>query len=136
MKEIVKSTRGTVHQYNDDSLDFKPYGKGEPVYEHSYKVGEATIGKTKSAKGPNYVAKLKCSADEADPCEVMHQQLDKLADKEWPDRENKMAWGQVTDIPLAAPKLPRFGNKKKKRVFSFVFLSTFRNFATSIKLKR
>ena len=47
-----------------------------------------------------------------------------------------MAWGQVTDIPLAAPKLPRFGNKKKKRVFSFVFLSTFRNFATSIKLKR
>ena len=87
MKNLVKKTKGTVSQFSDDSLEFVPQGKGEPVYEHSYKVGEATIGKTKSAKGPNYVAKLKCSADEADPCEVMHQQLDKLADKEWPDRD-------------------------------------------------
>ena len=63
MKEIVKSTRGTVHQYNDDSLDFKPYGKGEPVYEHSYKVGEAQIGLTKGKGKQNFVAHLKCSAD-------------------------------------------------------------------------
>ena len=87
MKEIVKSTRGTVHQYNDDSLDFKPYGKGDPVYEHSYKVGEAQIGLTKGKGKQNFVAHLKCSADEVDPCEVMHQQLDKLAAKEWPDRD-------------------------------------------------
>ena len=45
MKEIVKSTRGTVHQYNDDSMDFKPYGKGEPVYDHSHKVGDSTLGR-------------------------------------------------------------------------------------------
>ena len=87
MKEIVKSTRGTVHQYNDDSLDFKPYGKGEPVYEHSYKVGEAQIGLTKGKGKQSFVAKLKCDTTEADPCEVMHQQLDKLAKKEWPDRD-------------------------------------------------
>ena len=87
MSELVKSTRGTVRQYKDDSMEFIPQGKGEPVYEHSYKVGEATIGKTKSTGKSNYVAKLKCSTDEADPCEVMHQQLDKLAKKEWPDRD-------------------------------------------------
>ena len=79
MKEIVKSTRGTVHQYNDDSLDFKPYGKGEPVYDHSHKVGDSTLGVTKGKGKQSFVAKLKCDATETDPCEVMHQQLDKLA---------------------------------------------------------
>ena len=87
MKEIVKSTRGTVRQYNDDSLDFKPYGKGEPVYEHSYKVGEAQIGLTKGKGKQNFVAHLKCSADETDPYSMLQDQLEKLAKKEWPDRE-------------------------------------------------
>ena len=87
MKEIVKSTRGTVHQYNDDSLDFKPYGKGEPVYDHSHKVGDSTLGVTKGKGKQSFVAKLKCDTTETDPCEVMHQQLDKLAAKEWPDRD-------------------------------------------------
>ena len=91
MKKLVKKIRGTVSQFEDDSLEFTPYGKGEPVYEDSYKVGEAFIGKTKGKGRQSYVAKLKCDTTEADPCEVMHQQLDKLAKKEWPDRENKMA---------------------------------------------
>ena len=47
MKDLVKKTRGTVNQFADDSLEFVPQGKGEPVYEHSYKVGEAQIGLTK-----------------------------------------------------------------------------------------
>ena len=87
MKDLVKKTRGTVNQFADDSLEFVPQGKGEPVYEHSYKVGEALIGLTKGKGKQSFVAKLKCDTTEADPCEVMHQQLDKLAAKEWPDRE-------------------------------------------------
>ena len=87
MSDLLKRIKGTVSQYKDDSFEFKPYGNGEPVYEHSYKVGEAQIGLTKGKGKQNFVAHLKCSADEADPCEVMHQQLDKLAAKEWPDRE-------------------------------------------------
>ena len=87
MSEIVKSTRGTVRQYNDDSMELIPQGKGEPVYEHSYKVGEAQIGLTKGKGKQSFVAKLKCGTTETDPCEVMHQQLDKLAKKEWPDRD-------------------------------------------------
>ena len=47
MKDLVKKTKGTVSQFSDDSLEFTPQGKGEPVYEHSYKVGEAQIGLTK-----------------------------------------------------------------------------------------
>ena len=68
-------------------MEFIPQGKGEPVYEHSYKVGEAQIGLTKGKGKQNFVAHLKCAADDPDPCEVMHQQLDKLAAKEWPDRD-------------------------------------------------
>ena len=74
MKDLVKKTRGTVNQFADDSLEFVPQGKGEPVYEHSYKVGEAQIGLTKGKGKQSFVAKLKCSTDEADPCEAMHQQ--------------------------------------------------------------
>ena len=87
MSDLLKRIKGTVSQYTDDSFEFKPYGNGEPVYEHSYKVGEAQIGLTKGKGKQNFVAHLKCSIDEADPCEVMHQQLDKLAKKEWPDRD-------------------------------------------------
>ena len=64
MKDLVKKTKGTVSQYKDDSFEFTPYGKGEPVYESSYKVGEATLGKTKGTGKQNFVAKLKCSATE------------------------------------------------------------------------
>ena len=63
MKDLVKKTRGTVNQFADDSLEFVPQGKGEPVYEHSYKVGEAQIGLTKGKGKQNFVAHLKCSAD-------------------------------------------------------------------------
>ena len=93
MKDLVKNTRGTVHLYKDDSFEFTPYGKGEPVYEDSYKVGEASIGKTKGKGKQSYVAKLKCDANEPDPREVMHTQLDKLAAKIWP--------------PTALPPMPR-----------------------------
>ena len=51
MKDLVKKTRGTVNHFSDDSLEFVPQGKGEPVYEHSYKVGEAQIGLTKGKAG-------------------------------------------------------------------------------------
>ena len=43
MSDLLKRIKGTVSQYKDDSFEFKPYGNGEPVYEHSYKVGEAQI---------------------------------------------------------------------------------------------
>ena len=84
MKELVKTTKGTARHYKDDSFEFTPYGKGEPVYEDSYKIGEAFIGRTKGKGKQSYVAKLKCDATETDPREVMHTQLDKLTAKMWP----------------------------------------------------
>ena len=87
MNKIVKKTKGTVSHYNDDSFEFTPYGKGEPVYDHSHKVGGGTLGLTKGTGKQNYIAHLKCSADEADPFSTLQQQLEKLAAKEWPEMQ-------------------------------------------------
>ena len=39
MSKIVKKSKGTVGHFDDDSFEFQPYGKGEPVYDYSHKVG-------------------------------------------------------------------------------------------------
>ena len=87
MSKIVKKRKGTVSHYDDDSLVFNPYGKGEPVYDHSYKVGGSTLGLTKGTRDTNFIAHLKCNADEPDPLGVLQQQLEKLAAKEWPEKK-------------------------------------------------
>ena len=81
MSKIVKKNKGTVSHYDDDSFEFSPYGKGEPVYDHSYKVGVSTLGLTKGAGKQNYIAHLKCKADEPDPLGALQDQLTKLETK-------------------------------------------------------
>ena len=54
-----------MSHFDDDSFEFTPYGKGEPVYDHSHKVGAGTLGLTKGTGRQNFIAPLKCSADEA-----------------------------------------------------------------------
>ena len=87
MSKIVKKSKGTVSHYDDDSFAFSPYGKGEPVYDHSHKVGVSTLGLTKGAGKQNYIAHLKCNIDEPDPLGVLQEQLAKLATKEWPEKK-------------------------------------------------
>ena len=47
MSKVIKKRKGTVSHYDDDSFEFSPYGKGEPVYDRSYKVGVSTLGSRK-----------------------------------------------------------------------------------------
>ena len=44
MSKIVKKHKGTVSHFDDDSFEFHPYGKGEPVFDHTHKVGGGTLG--------------------------------------------------------------------------------------------
>ena len=37
MSKVVKKHKGMVSHYDDDSFEFQPYEKGEPVYDHSHK---------------------------------------------------------------------------------------------------
>ena len=81
MKQLVKKTKGTATIYDDESIEFSPQGKGEPVYENLLKSENSSIKLTTGRQQKNYVAKLKCAADCADPIEDMHEQLDKLSAK-------------------------------------------------------
>ena len=87
MSKVIKKRKGAVSHYDDDSFAFNPYGKGEPVYDHSHKVGGGTLGLTKGTRDTNFVAHLKCKADEPDPLGVLQEQLTKLAAKEWPEKK-------------------------------------------------
>ena len=84
MKELVKKTRGTGTYFEDCTYEFTPQGKGEPVYERMCKVGQSSMARTAGLQKQSYVCKLKVDANDADPAETMHQQLEKLAAKVWP----------------------------------------------------
>ena len=55
-KKQTGAIRGLVRKYNDNSFDFTPYGKGEPVYEEKqdFKNG-VTIAKTRGVNGKKVV---------------------------------------------------------------------------------
>ena len=89
MSKIIKKNKGTVSHFDDDSFEFQPYGKGEPVYDHTHKVGVGSLGLTKGAGRQNFIAHLKCKADEPDPLGALQEQLEKLAAKEWPEKPMK-----------------------------------------------
>ena len=36
-KKALKEIRGRIRQYSDQSFEFTPFGKGEPVYEEQHK---------------------------------------------------------------------------------------------------
>ncbi|MCR4959142.1 MAG: hypothetical protein K6B13_11170 [Prevotella sp.] len=84
MKKLVKKTRGSAAIFDDDSIEFTPQGVGEPKYEAMCKVGQSHISRTLGAEIQSYVAHLKVDGNEADPVEVMHEQIDRLAQKIWP----------------------------------------------------
>ena len=55
-KKQTGAIRGLVRKYNDNSFDFTPYGKGEPVYEEKqeFKNG-VSIAKTRGNTGKRVV---------------------------------------------------------------------------------
>ena len=55
-KKPTGTIRGLVRKYNDNSFDFTPYGKGEPVYEETqeFKNG-VSIAKTRGNTGKRVV---------------------------------------------------------------------------------
>ena len=55
-KKQTGAIRGLVRKYNDNSFDFTPYGKGEPVYEEQQKFKNGvTIAKTRGNTGKRVV---------------------------------------------------------------------------------
>ena len=68
--------RGTVRRYSDQSFEFTPFGKGEPVYQeqHKYKNG-VTVATTRGAN-PKQVVRLEVAADAPDLYHACVEKLD------------------------------------------------------------
>ena len=74
---IVAQGRGNYRRYADDSFEFTPQGKGEPMYQEQkkYKNG-VSVATTKGATGKKYV-KIAVPTDTPD---VFHACVDKLGE--------------------------------------------------------
>ena len=55
-RKLTGNIKGVVSKYSDNSFEFKPFGKGEPVYEEKqdFKNG-VTIAKTRGVNGKKVV---------------------------------------------------------------------------------
>lgn len=56
IKSATGSIKGVVKKYNDQSFEFTPFGKGEPVYEEQQKFKNGvTYAKTRGTSGKRVV---------------------------------------------------------------------------------
>ncbi|MBQ7512852.1 MAG: hypothetical protein IJS95_00505 [Prevotella sp.] len=74
-KSPTGSIKGTVHKYGDQSFEFIPFGKGEPVYEEQsrHKNG-VTVAKTRGSNSKQ-VVRIPLDSDEPD---MFHACMEKL----------------------------------------------------------
>ena len=63
-RKLTGNIKGIVSKYNDNSFEFKPFGKGEPVYEEKkdFKNG-VTIAKTRGVNGKKVVRLMLDNSD-------------------------------------------------------------------------
>lgn len=73
-----RKVRGTATFHDDDTVEFVPQGKGEPVQKSVKKYGDARFYETEGEKTSSYVAHLKVNKDAADPAAELHEQLEHL----------------------------------------------------------
>ena len=63
-RKLTGTIKGVVSKYSDNSFEFKPFGKGEPVYEEKqdFKNG-VTIAKTRGVNGKKVVRLMLDNSD-------------------------------------------------------------------------
>ena len=63
-RKITGNIKGIVSKYSDNSFEFRPFGKGEPVYEEKqdFKNG-VTIAKTRGVNGKKVVRLMLDNSD-------------------------------------------------------------------------
>lgn len=77
MKEKWKG-RGTATIYEDDSIEFKPTGSGQPVQRDVRKRGNSKFYQTNGEKESNYVAHLSAPTGSLDPVGDMLKDFESL----------------------------------------------------------
>jgi hypothetical protein len=110
-KTETGTIRGMVRRYSDQSFEFTPYGKGEPVYEEQqkYKNG-VSVGKTRGAKS-RQVVRIPIDGDVPDLFAACMQKLEEAL----PDAAATVADGRKArgTVLLETPGLHMVLNKKQ-----------------------
>ena len=70
--------RGTATIYEDDSIEFRPFAKGEPSQRNVKRSGSSKFYQTNGEKESNYVAHLMASRDSLDPIGDMLRDFETL----------------------------------------------------------
>lgn len=75
IKKSPRKVRGTATFHDDDSVEFQPWGNGEPVQKSVKKKGDSRFYETEGEKQSSYIAHLKVAKDSSDPVAEMYEQL-------------------------------------------------------------
>ena len=107
--------RGTATIYEDDSIEFRPCGKGEPSQRNVKRSGASKFYQTNGEKESNYVAHLMAPKDSLDPVGTMLEDFEALTKELEPQLRKK---------PRTKPLLEREGlsvylDKKEHRLLVF-----------------
>lgn len=117
--------RGTATIYEDDSIEFRPCGKGEPSQRNVKRSGASKFYQTNGEKESNYVAHLMAPKDALDPVGDMLKDFETLTRELEP---------QLPKEPRTKPLMKRDGmsvylDKKehKVRIFAEILLDAEKN---------
>ncbi len=75
-RKAVKDIRGRIRQYNDQSFEFTPFGKGEPVYEEQHKFKNGITESKTRGQNAKRVVRIPLDTDTPDIYDACVRMLD------------------------------------------------------------
>lgn len=75
-KKALKDIRGRIRQYSDQSFEFTPFGKGEPVYEEQHKFKNGITESKTRGQNPKRVVRIPLDTDTPDIYDACVRKLD------------------------------------------------------------
>lgn len=88
-KTETKKRKGVCRIYDDDSLDFTPYGEGEQIQKDVKKARKSKMYSTEGDNG-SYIMHLKVDKNAVDPAAELADDFEKLLKNLDKDREPKL----------------------------------------------
>ena len=106
MKNETKKRQGVCRIYDDDSVEFQPYGDGQPIQKDLKKVRKSTFYETEGEKS-SYVMHLKVDKNVCDPAAEMLEDFEKLLKNVDPTKKPKLRGKILMDTETCSVILNR-----------------------------
>lgn len=106
MKNESKKRQGVCRIYDDDSVEFQPYGDGKPIQKDAKKVRKSTLYETEGDKN-SYVMHLKVDKNATDPGAELLEDFEKLLKHVDKEKHPKLRGKALMDSPECSVVLNR-----------------------------